>query len=184
MEVLDQIETALRRGDYVDVDISLADGVIRATQGLGNDWDTFLKNAPEAVLHSSFEPCINSMQLRRYILEDLAQDTGNKDDSLADRISKLFESASIYLQKYEINVEGTKGKVMIWRTPSSRDFDRARVAILYALECLQQIANGAAIIASSPNPEVTMHIRGLEKFFDIDIESGINEEAWIAFDFR
>ena len=55
---------------------------------------------------------------------------------------------------------------------------------LFTLELFQQAARGDSYVANTSVSEVTMTIRGMEKFFDINIKSGINSEAWVGFDFR
>jgi len=175
----------VQAGKYVDLDISTAYDVICKTQSLGSDWNVFLENAPSAVLHTEFSPCISVRDLREYVLHKLEEPPHKGGGQpLPDRVGKIFDSAAIYLQKYDIEVKGTKGKVFIWRTPTQSDFDRARAVALFVLEFFQQAAKGGVYTANSLVSEVTVTIRGMEKFFDINIQSGVNHEAWVGFDFR
>lgn len=182
---MQQIISDVQAGKYVDLDISTSYDVICKTQSLGTDWNVFLENAPSAVLHTEFRPCISVGDLREYVLHELEKPTDEgKALSLPDRLGTIFDSAVIYLQRYDIEVEGTKGKVFIWRTPTESSFDRARAVVLFVLEFFQQAAKGNVCVAKSPISEVTVTIRGMEKFFDVNIRSGINNEAWVGFDFR
>jgi hypothetical protein len=175
----------VQAGKYVDMDIQTAYEVICKTQSLGSDWNIFLHNAPSAVLHTEFNPCINIGNIREYVLRELKMPTHeDKELPLQNRIEKIFDSAMIYLQQYDIEIDGTKGKIFIHRTPTECDFDRARAVLLFVLEFFLQASKGDLYTATLPNSAVTITIRGLEKFFEINIKSGINEEAWIGFDFR
>lgn len=175
----------VQAGKYVDLDLPTAYEVICKTQSLGSDWDVFLQNAPNAVLHAEFSPCISVKDLREYVLRELEMPTHEGEVlPLPNRVGNIFDSAMTYLQRYDIEITGTKGKIFIWRTPTESDFDRARAVVLFALEFLQQASKGELYSATSPVSEVTITIRGLEKFFDVKIKSGINNEAWVGFDFR
>ena len=175
----------VQAGKYVDLDISHAYEVICKTQSLGSDWNVFLQNAPSAVLHTEFRACIGISDVREYVLRELEMPPHEGEEiPLPDRVRRIFDSAMIYLQRYDINVEGTKGKIFIWRTPTESDFDRARAVVLFVLEFLQQASKGDVYAVSSSPSEVTMTIRGMEKFFDVNIKSGINSESWVGFDFR
>lgn len=182
---MQQVISDVQAGKYVELDISTAYNVICDTQSLGTDWNVFLENAPSAVLHAEFSPCISVSDLREYVLRELETPShGGENLPLPERVGKIFDSAVIYLQRYDIEVEGTKGKVFIWRTPTESNFDRARAIVLFILEFFQQAAKGNVCVAKSPISEVTVTIRGMEKFFDVNIRSGINNEAWAGFDFR
>lgn len=175
----------IHAGKYVEMDIATAYEVICKTQSLGTDWDIFLENAPKAVLHTAFQPCINIRQLRDFVLRELERPTPREENlPLADRISNSFDLASIYLQRYNIKVRESKGCVFICRTPTENDFDRARSVILYVLESFRLLAKGEKIVTNSQTPDVTMTVRGVELFFDIEIHSGIHKKAWVGFDFR
>jgi hypothetical protein len=184
MPTLQQAISEVQAGKYVDLDIATAYDVICTTQSLGTDWNIFLEYAPNAVLHAEFRPCISVSELRDYVLRELEKPTHGEDLPLPDRVRDIFDSAAIYLQRYDIKVGGTKGKIFIWRTPTEINFDRARAVILFVLEFFRQAAKGEKFVASSLNPEVIVTIRGMEKFYDIKIQSGINNEAWVGFDFR
>ena len=103
---------------------------------------------------------------------------------MPERVGRIFDSASIYLQRYDIKIKGTKATVFIWRTPTEVDFDRARAVILFVLEFFSQAAKSRTVAANSPSSQVTVTVRGMKKFFDINIGAGINKEAWVGFDFR
>ena len=182
---MEQVISNLRSGKYIDFDVAAAYDVISLTQPLGDDWDVFLEHAPSAVLHTEFRPCISVAELRDYVLHELDKPhSAGQDATLAGRVRDSFDSAAIYLQQYDIEVKGTKGKVFIYRTQTEAAFDRARVAILFVLELFRQATKGGEFVANSAKPEVTMTVRGMEKFYDIKIQSGINSEAWVGFDFR
>lgn len=175
----------VQAGKYVDLDVPTACEVICKTQSLGSDWNIFLQNAPSAVLHTEFNPCICVIGLREYIIHELEKPAHEGEElPLTDRVRRAFDSAMIYLQRYDIEVEGAKGKIFIWRTPTEADFDRARAVVLFVLDFFQQASMGDVYAASSHASEITMTIRGMERFFDINIKSGINTEAWVGFDFR
>lgn len=182
MSILQKVIADVQAGKFVDIDIATAYDVICQTQLLGTDWNVFLDHAPNAVLNTEFRPCISISDLRRHVLRELKKT--EEEASLYDRMTASFDSAAIYLQKYEIEVEGAKGKISIWRTPTKMDFDRARTVILFVLEFFRQAEKGEKFVATVPNPDITMTIRGMGKFYDINIQSGINNEAWIVFDFR
>lgn len=185
MSAIQQAIADVKAGKYVDLDIPSAYEVICKTQSLGTDWNFFLFNAASAVLHTEFSPCISVADLREYVLHELEEPNNEGDEpQLPDRVRRIFDSAAIYLQRYDIEVEGTKGKVFIWRTPTESNFDRARAVVLFVLEAFQQAEKGDSYVANIPVSEVTMTIRGTEKFFDINIKPGINNEAWVGFDFR
>lgn len=182
---MEQVISNLRSGKYIDFDVAAAYDVIELTQSLGEDWDLFLEHAPGAVLHTEFRPSISVAEFRDYVLHELQKpDSAGQDATLADRVRDGFDSAAIYLQQYDIEVKGTKGKVFIYRTPTEADFDRARAAILFVLELFRQAAKGEEFVANSAKPEVTITVRGMEKFYDIKIQTWINSEAWVGFDFR
>jgi len=182
---MEQVISNLRSGKYIDFDVAAAYDVISLTQSLGDDWDAFLEHAPSAVLHAEYQPRISVAELRDYVLHELEKPaSAGQDATLADRVRNGFDSAAIYLQQYDIEVNGSKGKVFIYRTPTEADFDRARVAILFVLELFRQARNGEEFVANSAKPEVTITVRGMENFYDIKIQSGINSEAWVGFDFR
>ncbi|TSA56923.1 MAG: hypothetical protein D4R39_03295 [Methylophilaceae bacterium] len=182
MTTLQKTISDVQAGEYVDLDIATAYDVICQTQLLGTDWNVFLDHAPNAVLNTEFRPRIDIRDLRGYVLRELKKP--EDEEPVLDRVICGIDSVAIYLQKYEIEVEGTKGKISIWRTPTKTDFDRARAVILFVLEFFRQAQKGEKFVATVPNPEITMTIRSMEKFYDINIQSGINKEAWIAFDFR
>lgn len=182
MTILQKAISDVQAGKFADLDIATAYDVICQTQLLGTDWNVFLEHASNAVLNTEFRPCIGISDLRDYVLHEL--EMPEEETSLSNRVIGGFDSAAIYLQKYEIEVEGAKGKISIWRTPTKNDFDRARTVILFVLEFFRQAEKGEKFVATVPNPEITITIRGMEKFYDINIQSGINKEAWIAFDFR
>ena len=182
---MEQVISNLRSGKYIDFDVAAAYDVISLTQSLGDDWNVFLEHASSAVLHTEFQPHIKVEALRDYVLHDLEKpDSAGQDATLADRVRSRFDSAALYLQQYDIEVKGTKGKVFIYRTPTEAEFDRARTAILFVLELFRQATKGEEFVANSAKPEVTITVRGMEKFYDIKIQSGINSEAWVGFDFR
>jgi hypothetical protein len=175
----------VQAGKYIDVNLPTAYEIICNTQSLGSDWDVFLQKAANVVLHTNFRPCISIRDLREYILHELEMPTHEGEElPLSNRIERILDSATIYLQRYDIEVDGIKGKICIWRTPTENDFDRARAVVLFVLEFFQQASNGYTYTVANPKSEVTITIRGLEKFFDINIKSGINNEAWVGFDFR
>ena len=183
--LMKQVISNVQAGKYVDLDLPTAYKVICKTQSLGSDWNVFLQNAPNAVLHTEFSPCISVKDLREYVLSELERPTHEGEElPLPNRVGNIFDSAMTYLQRYDIEIAGTKGEIFIWRTPTESDFDRARAVVLFALEFLQQASKGELYSATSPVSEVTITIRGLEKFFDVKIKSGINNEAWVGFDFR
>ena len=188
MSAIQQAIADVKAGNYVDLDLPSAYEVICKTQSLGADWDIFLHNAPSAVLHTEFNPCISLADLCDYVIRELKitnhEVTNHEGEEPLDRIRGIFNSAAIYLQRYDIKVDGSKGRIFIWRTPTERDFDRARAVTLFTLELFQQAARGDSYVANTSVSEVTMTIRGMEKFFDINIKSGINSEAWVGFDFR
>ena len=182
---MEQVISNLRSGKYIDFDVAAAYDVISLTQSLGDDWDAFLEHAPSAVLHTEFQPRISVAELRDYVIHELEKpDSAGQDATVVDRVKNGFDSAAIYLQQYDIEVKGAKGKVFIYRTPTEADFDRARAAILFVLESFRQATKGEEFVANSAKPEVTITVRGMEKFYDIKIQSGINSEAWVGFDFR
>ncbi len=175
----------IQAGKYVELDIGTAYELICKTQSLGADWKTFLEHAQSAVLHTTFRPCINLIDLQEYVSRELEKPPRENDKlPLSERLKTIFESAKVYLQRYDIENEGTRGKIFIYRTPTEIDFDRARSIILFVLEAFRQLENGGAFSMHGNDPEVMITIRGIEKFFDIKIKSGINTEAWFGFDFR
>jgi len=175
----------VQAGKDIDLDLPTAYEVICKTQSLGSDWNVFLQNAPNAVLLTKFSPCISVKDLREYVLHELEMPTHKGQLlPLPNRVGNIFDSAMTYLQRYDIEIAGTKGKIFIYRTPTESDFDRARAAVLFVLEFFQQASKGELYSATSPVSEVTVTVRGLEKFFDVKIKSGINNEAWVGFDFR
>jgi hypothetical protein len=182
---IQQSVAEVQAGKYVRLDIPTAYEVICKTQSLGPEWNVFLRNAANAVLHTEFCPCISVNDLKQYVLRELEKPP-NEDEELPlrDRMSKIFDSAKIYLQRYTIKVEGTKGEIFIYRTPTATDFDRARAVVLFVLEFFQQAAKGESYMANTPVSEVDVTLRGMEKFFDINIKSGINSAAWVGIDFR
>lgn len=184
--ILQKAISDVQAGKYVELDICTAYNLICKTQSLGKDWKNFLENAPRAVLHTKFRPNFTVSNLRDYVLRELEMPTHEEKDLplCIVRVKNSFDSATVYLQQYNIEVEGTKGKVFIWQTPTEIDFDRARAAALFVLEFFRQAAKGSIFEAHDPNSEVRVTTRGMEKFFDINIKSGINNEAWVGFDFR
>jgi len=185
VSAIQQAIADVRIGKYVDLDLPSAYDVICATQSLGTEWNDFLRNAASAVLHTEFNSCINVGDLREYVLHELERPNHEGEEPpLPDRIGRIFDSAATYLQRYDIEVKDTKGKVFIWRTPTEGDFDKARAVVLFTLELFHQAAKGDSYMANTSVPEVTMTIRGMEKFFDINIKAGINSAAWVGFDFR
>lgn len=185
MSAIQQAIADVQAGKYVELDLPSAYEVICKTQSLSAEWNVFLHNAACAVLHTEFSSCISVADLRDYVLHDLEKPNHEGEEPLLpDRIRRIFNSAATYLQRYDIEVDGSKGKIFIWRTPTESDFDRARTVTLFTLELFQQAARGDSYVANTSVSEVTMTIRGMEKFFDINIKSGINSEAWVGFDFR
>lgn len=175
----------VQAGKYVELDLPTAYEVICQTQSLGTDFDVFLQNAPSVILHTVFNPCISVKDVREFVLHELEMPPDHgKDLPLSSRLGNIFDAAMTYLQRYDIEIAGTKGKIFIWRTPTESDFDRARAAVLFALEFFQQASKGELYSATSLASEVSITVRGLEKFFDINIKSGINDAAWVGFDFR
>ena len=210
---IEKIRSDLRAGKYVDTDLATAfrlifrresegDEVSRTNPAISKenaapkhapnvierisdrDRDTFLENGPCAVLETEFSPCIGSDNLFEHIRQELGERAPECGVPLVRRLDEILRSAAIYLQRYDIEVPGSKGRIFIYRTPSKNNFDRARSAVLFVLEFFRQAAEGDVYVAVGDIYGVTMTIRGMENFFDINIKSGLNTEAWIGFDFR
>jgi hypothetical protein len=182
---LQQAIIDVQAGKYVEIDIAMAYDVICQTQSLGNEWNVFLENAPSVILHTQFAPCISINEIREYVVHELSMPTHDDETApLPERVKAIFDSAAIFLQRYDIEIPGTTGSIFINRTPTEFNFDRARVIIMFVLEIFGQVARGIKFTASNQIPEVTVTIRGMEKFYDINILFGINDEAWVGFDFR
>jgi hypothetical protein len=176
-----KIISDVQSGQHVELDLATALEVICKTQSLGADWDAFLENASHAVLESEFYACISLAEVRDYVSRELEKPS---DLPTTRRVTASFDSAAIYLQRYDIDVTGTKGRIFIYRTPTKINFDRARAVILFVLEFFKQQTKNGNAATVKPNFDVTMNIRGMEKFYDVQIGSGINDEAWVGFDFR
>jgi len=179
---LTSIIADIRAGKSVVVELGMAHAIVQATQSLGSDWDVFLKNAPRAVQRARFKPP-TARRIGNYLLAEM-QKPNRQGLTQSDRMTRLLEDAEIYLVRHEIKVEGSKGEVFIWRTPTEKDFEVARAAVLQTLEVLAQTAQPSTCGTKGTSTGVSLMIRGLERFFDLKISSRINQEAWVGFDFR
>ncbi len=182
---MQQAIAKVQANKHVELDILTAYHVICQTQLLGNDWNVFLDNASNAILNVKFDPCIPLNDLRSYVLHELEMPVRDEDhQTLPDRVSGIFHNAAIYLQRYDIKIDGTKGQVFIYRTPTQSDFDKARSVVVLILELFRHAAGNTANSVNINSEELTITVRGMEKFFDVNIKVGINDRAWVGFDFR
>lgn len=171
------------QGENVELDLATASTVIKQTQSLGTDWETFLAGAPDAILKTTFSPCISVAALREHVKRELDRPE-QQGDQKRDRIDDAFDSALIYLQQYDIPVLGSSASIFIYRTPTEAYFNRARAILIFVIEFLRQIDKSDNVTQFMYSDEVTLVIRGTDKFFDVEVKVGLNEEAWIGFDFR
>ena len=180
MQNLQDALNEIQNGKYVDLEVPAAFHAIVATQNLGNDWDSFLKNAPAAILCSQFQP-LTFDDVEEYITHELRHPQPNQNQPANDLITEMLEHCKIYGQRRDIPVEGTNAHPFIFRTPNANDFNKARAVLVLILELFRRLGNN---LNDSHNlPGVIMTIRKDEKFFDVKI-NGINDRAWCGFDFR
>jgi hypothetical protein len=96
-----------------------------------------------------------------------------------DEIRQIIDDCEINAQKYDYPLIEPQTNIFIYRTPTKNDFDRA-------IKIIDKIAYkfGNCLETKVANIEgVTLTIRGKGRFIDINIE-GINDRAWVGFDFR
>ncbi len=88
----------------------------------------------------------------------------------------LVDHCEIYAQRYDIAIIAPKSNIFIWMTPTQQDFEIAKNKISELLNSFQEVPLRVV-------EDVTIMIRGKEKFIDIKIKN-INDRAWVGFDFR
>jgi len=173
---------AVRAGKLVRLDLLTAHAVIRETQGLGEAWGCFLEEAPTAVLHARYRPP-SILAMREEIAQDVARLRLESTESLAEEVMRICDFAALHAQRNEIELPGCSARLIFWRLPCEEEFDRARRAMLFALEFFR-IAAHSAPCQGWNDRGITLTIRGMERNFDLDLDSiGVNDRALVGFDF-
>lgn len=104
------------------------------------------------------------------------------DDAIRDFLTSAYkmlqkidanEIDHQHLSSWDISVNG--GSVFIYRTKTSKEFERALTGVISVLE---------AMINDRDIDGVSVRIRGNERFYDIRGLSGIGSGAWVGLDRR
>jgi hypothetical protein len=139
--------------------------------------NAFINNALQALGGITFSS-LNFNQIREYIEHEFQMHQERNDQNFdINSMRHLVDHCEIYAQRYDIAIIDPKSNIFIWRTPTQHDFDIAKNKIAELLNSFQNLTNDENV------EDVTIMIRGKEKFIDIQIEN-INDRAWIGFDFR
>ena len=176
LERIDEVNTYLNQGKYVTTDLKTAFEAIK-TILTEEQLNEFIINALNGLNASTFIP-LNFKQIRNYINHEfeMIERRGVQNFDI-DKMRHLVDYCEIYAQQYDIKIKNPKSNIFIWRIPSQEYFDIAKNTIMAILNELNKGQDIQEIEG------VTITIRGKEKFLDINIE-GINDEAWVGFDFR
>ncbi len=137
----------------------------------------FIENGLQALDNSTFSP-LKFEQIKEYIEHEfhMLQERNDQNFDITS-MRQLVDHCEIYAQRYDIGISEPKSNIFIWRTPTQQEFNIAKDKILELLRSFQQNDNVQNI------EDITIMIRGNEKFIDIKIEN-INDRAWVGFNFR
>ncbi len=139
--------------------------------------NAFINNALQALDDITFSS-LNFNKIREYIEQEFKMLQERNDQNFdINSMRHLVDHCEIYGQRYDIAISDPKSNIFIWRTPTHQDFDIAKNKISELLNSFQNGTNDQNV------EDVTIMIRGKEKFIDIKIEN-INDRAWVGFDFR
>lgn len=175
-EKLQEVIELVEQGKYVTMDSNTSMEAIKTilTDEQLND---FIDNALNGLEDLNFIP-LNFEQIREYIEREFEVLQRKKEhDFDIEEMRRLVDSCEIYAQRYEIALSNPKSNIFIWRTPTQQDFEIAKDKVSELLNSFKHGVNYQNV------EDVTIMIRGKEKFIDIKIEN-INNRAWVGFDFR
>lgn len=176
LERINEVNELLEQDKYVTMDSTTAFEVMKTIVSV-EQLNIFIDNALNEIEGANFIP-LNFEQIREYIEHEFERlQSRNEKDFDINEMRHLVDDCEIYAQRYDIAINHPKSNIFIRRTPSQQDFEIAKNKILDLLESFRQGENQENI------DDVTIMIRGKEKFIDIKIEN-INDRAWVGFDFR
>lgn len=165
------------------LDLLTAHAVIRATQDLGEAWGRFLDEAPRAVLHARYQPPLLPAMRHEIVHKILALGEGGLNCHLAEEVENICDFAAIYSQRNEIKLPQCAAQILFWRLPTEEEFDRARMAMLFALEFFRMAETGLPC-SEWRDRGITLTVRGQERIFDLHMDNiGVNDRALVGFDF-
>lgn len=176
LERINEVIELLEQDKYVTMDSRTAFEVIKTLLTV-EQLNEFIENALIEIEGANFIP-LNFEQIREYIEHEfeMLQRINEQDFDIVE-MRRLVDNCEIYAQRYDFRINNPKSNVFIWRTPSQEDFETAKDKVLEILNSFNQGVNQQNV------DDVTIMIRGKEKFIDINI-ANINDKAWIGFDFR
>jgi hypothetical protein len=176
LEGINKVNELLEQDKYVTMDSRTAFEVMKTILTV-EQLNDFITNALNKIGGVNFIP-LNFGQIRKYVEHEFRMlQMRNVQEFDINGMRHLVDNCETYAQRYDIAIDQPKSNIFIWRTPSQQDFEVAKNKISEILTSFSKGENQQNI------DDVTIMIRGKEKFIDIKIEN-INDRAWVGFDFR
>jgi hypothetical protein len=176
VERINEVNVLLEQDKYVTMDSRTAFEVMKTILTV-EQLNIFIDNALNEMEGINFIP-LNFEQIREYIEHEFEMlQRRNEQGFDINAMRHLVDNCEIYAQRYDIAINNPISNIFIWRTPTQQDFAIAKSKISELLARFRQGENQQNV------EDVTLMIRGKEKFIDIKIEN-INDKAWVGFDFR
>ncbi len=176
LERINEVNELLEQDKYVTMDSRTAFEAMKTILTV-EQLNIFIDNALNEIEGANFMP-LNFEQIREFVEHEFEMlQRRNEQDFDINEMRHLFDACEIYAQRYDMAINNPKSNIFIQRTPSQQDFEIAKNKISELLTSFRQGENQQNV------DDVTIMIRGKEKFIDIKIEN-INDRAWVGFDFR